>query len=309
MFSEARILFEELSDFPEWLSAVLVKELRQGLRTRFFQIGFMVLHLLLLCWSVAFLWEYIFDYHGGYPLESFFWVGTGCALTVFAARGFWAISGERRKNTFELLLLSGLTPWQIIAGKWSSLMAQSVLLLTSLVPYGVLRYYSGSFDLLRDVRVALTMLSFTALAIAIAVLLSQCSRLVLILIACSLFFGPGGMAAGILFLIFSVFSGTGTFIFLLIFFPAVFTFLTVNFAAVILGEDFHSCKKRMLATGVLLALAPVLCALFGEPFTSCLAAFGISVPGLALLVIYWLASASSKRTQMPNKSPLGIPKS
>jgi hypothetical protein len=129
-----------LRDFPDRLSPVLVKELRQGLRTRMFVIPFLVLHGLLVISSV--------DSRSG---TGIFWA---CLIIMLVAvlpmRNTAALSDERTSNTLDTLMLTRLTPWRIVWGKWSATFALTLLTAVSVLPYLLVRYLNGGSSFLQE---------------------------------------------------------------------------------------------------------------------------------------------------------------
>ena len=73
-----------------------------------------------------------------------FWVAVyGVVAGVMPLRLMESLRGESDGRNAELLLMGGLTRWQIVRGKW---MPQAVLTLLSLVsplPYMLVRYFFG----------------------------------------------------------------------------------------------------------------------------------------------------------------------
>lgn len=134
---------ESLADFPDRLSPMVVKELRQGLRTRMFGSVLLVLHVLLvlstLVSSVA------------RNVDETRWLIDGLSVLVLCMvmplRGFSALAEEIRANTLETLVLTRLSSARIVFGKWASLALQSLLVALSMMPYVVARYVYGGADL------------------------------------------------------------------------------------------------------------------------------------------------------------------
>ena len=127
-------------DFSDFFSPMLVKEVRQGLRS----IGFTVLFLVaqaLLCVSI------LMTLTVG-ESSSALWLSMFIFFTLIIAvcgvqplRGANAINGEVKDNTIDLLSITNLSSWKIVSGKWVSIMAQSMLFAISLLPYLILRYF------------------------------------------------------------------------------------------------------------------------------------------------------------------------
>ncbi len=145
--------FERINDFPDRLSPMLVKELRQGLRTQTFVILFLTLQgmlaiLLLITAPIA---------HYGAPGR----IGEVISIIIFCIyalgilvvqplRGISAVAGEIKQNTVDLMVLTRLSAWRIVSGKWLSIMSQSALISLAILPYLILRYFFGGMQLFAE---------------------------------------------------------------------------------------------------------------------------------------------------------------
>ena len=156
------------ADFADWLSPMLVKELRQGVRTRVFVLVFIFLQafmLLNLVLSLLIAATGISTSGGSF----FFWLVVGVpTLLIIPSSGLSAIGGEIRGNTLELIFLTRLTAFRIVVGKWFALFAQSLLLVCAVLPYLVLRYFIGGVNLTSELLLLAAMLAGSALLIAVA---------------------------------------------------------------------------------------------------------------------------------------------
>ncbi|MEM6883729.1 MAG: hypothetical protein AAF571_01765 [Verrucomicrobiota bacterium] len=164
-----------MNEFPDWLSPVLVKELRQGLRTK----GFVVTFLLLQCFFVVLMLFSVLQYSAGVSgnfnvstVSGFFWTLVAIyLLAITPGRAMGVIHSEVESGTLELLTLTRLTSWKIAEGKWISLVFQNVLVIISILPYGVLRYFFGGVNLMQDFAMLamLIVASFVITAVAIGI--------------------------------------------------------------------------------------------------------------------------------------------
>jgi ABC-type transport system involved in multi-copper enzyme maturation permease subunit len=122
-------------DFAEWLSPMLVKELRQGMRTRAFIGTFIIIQLVMMLnitvgiltasMKNAALDSEQFSLSG---VDAFFWMAVAVPLLLIVPMmGQASLSAEIKANTLELIFLTRLTAWRIVVGKWLALVAQSVL--------------------------------------------------------------------------------------------------------------------------------------------------------------------------------------
>ncbi len=162
-------------DFPDWIGPMLVKELRQGLKARAFEITFIALQLIL---------AIVVGYHAllyaregaGFSadgLHSMFWFIVGLqVLFITPLRALGGLTNERKANTLELIFMTGLSSWRIASGKWLSLFSQSVLFVLAVLPYGVLRYFFGGVNLTEDLIMLAGMLLSSAVLSAIALAIS-----------------------------------------------------------------------------------------------------------------------------------------
>lgn len=136
-----------LQDFSDRLSPMVVKELRQGLRTRVFAIVMMVLHGLLFITTLVGAAAKNPDAVGGF-------IGgiTNLILCVILPlRGFSALAEEIKSGTLDMLSLTRLSAGRIVLGKWAAIVSQSLLVAFSILPYVVGRYVYGGADLFSEI--------------------------------------------------------------------------------------------------------------------------------------------------------------
>jgi len=126
--SALAFLFPAGKSVDDWLSPILVKELRQGMRARVFVISYLLLQVFL---SVLVLANAAAqgDSRALEDESHYFWVIVGFALLVLMPlRGLVSVSQEVKNRTMETIMLTRLTAWRVVFGKWSALFAQSLLL-------------------------------------------------------------------------------------------------------------------------------------------------------------------------------------
>ena len=154
-----------MNDFPAGFSPMLVKELRQGMRTNLFTVAFILLQTVMILSLLAGLSD-----PGSSEVDGFFWFFIVVILLVVQPlRGFNALSAEYQLNTMDLIQLTKLNGWRITLGKWTALNAQTLLFLTGVLPYLVMRYFLGNVNFVIDLA-ALGMLGLgSALASAITI--------------------------------------------------------------------------------------------------------------------------------------------
>ncbi len=141
-----------ISDFPDRLSPVFVRDLRQGLRANAFVWIFIILQVLALVATLVelALLQIIGNAASG-PLSSgtFFVVLWGTFCVVLPLSLFGSLQNELGQGrNIELLLAASLTRWQLVRGKLLVASCLSGLLLGSLLPYFLIRYFMGSLELI-----------------------------------------------------------------------------------------------------------------------------------------------------------------
>jgi hypothetical protein len=187
----------ECNDFPAWVPAVLVKELRQGLHTR----GFFAIVILFHAVMVVAMTTTVIALPGATPAaraaaadtsNTFFWTLLAVMLLlVLPARALVGLRAEVDSRTLDLLVLTHLSAWRIVLGKWASLVAQGFLLLVSMLPYGFVRYFAGSVDLADDAFRCVLLLSGCGLLTAAALWCSGLPRMAAIPIVILIGYGTG----------------------------------------------------------------------------------------------------------------------
>jgi hypothetical protein len=135
-----------LRDFSDHLSPMVVKEMRQGLRTRFFTAALILFHLVLGCLMLS----YLFDMNQRDTKEVFWLVIIVTLLGVLPSRAFNALNAEVKDGTLDMLMLTGITSFRIVWGKWVSLYSQTLLVASSLLPYMIVRYQFGGVEIARE---------------------------------------------------------------------------------------------------------------------------------------------------------------
>lgn len=138
------------SDFPDWLNPIFVRDLRQGLRSSFFIWAFVLLQGVAILaafteWAMA---QFFGGSGGGPVLAGASSVMTNLIFAFFLPLSlFHSLQPELgRGRNAELLLTSRLSRWQIVRGKLLVATTLSALLLVSLLPYFLIRYFLGGIE-------------------------------------------------------------------------------------------------------------------------------------------------------------------
>lgn len=233
-----------LRDYPDALPPLLVKELRQGLRGRLFVIPFCILHGVLALGSLD----------RSLPAAQLFWLGLGAMLILLLpSRNLSALGEERDANTLDTLLLTGLTPWRIVWGKWASAAALILLTALSAVPYVVMRWVHGGQPLRTEgamLVVAVVLgLSLTAVLTALSVLRSPLLRNAAAVFIAGVAYiktfapyaGGGGARSGTALLVFALWAG-------------VFALVSAAQSLPSTGNDRLKAVRRAVSLGAVLLL-------------------------------------------------------
>lgn len=196
-----------LTDFPDRLSPMVVKELRQGMRTRMFGIVMLVLHLLLVLFTLM-------SGGAGNAAEINGWFDGLITLVVgiiLPLRGFSAVADEIKAGTLDMLALSRLSAGRIVFGKWASIVSQSLLITLSILPYVVARYVFGGLDLFTEMLMLAAKWLGGAVLTAVVIALSTQKQFWLraVVIALPLLIGGCGIMSMFVFARFGGASGMG----------------------------------------------------------------------------------------------------
>lgn len=261
------------SDFGDWLSPMLVKELRQGMRSRIFVAAFYVTQVLMILSTIFSLLAASEPESAPGNMVSFlnwlFWLMIGVPLLFFMPLlGFGALHSEMKARTLELVFLTRLSAWRIVFGKWAALMAETLLLVCSILPYVILRYFLGGVDILEDLQGLFFLLIGSALLTATTLAMSPYeSKLLRALFVLGLIFvfqsSIGVLLAWIAFSASGASSGSvirlwQVYLILLAFVPA-YLLLALEIAASRIAPpaENHAVRKRLIGV-YLLVIVPLL---------------------------------------------------
>jgi len=247
--SALAFLFPAGKSADDWLSPILVKELRQGMRARVFVISYLLLQVFL---SVLVLANAAAqgDSRALEDESHYFWVIVGFALLILMPlRGLVAISQEVRNRTMETIMLTRMTAWRVVFGKWSALFAQSLLLVSAVLPYVVLRYFIGGDDIVADFVWIIVFLWASGLLIAASIAISGLTNVVIRIILLIAMVGIISTAASALstpgFSFGSPWLAAGWMAIYGFFVPALLFELTASGLAP--ASENHAIRRRVLA--------------------------------------------------------------
>jgi ABC-type transport system involved in multi-copper enzyme maturation permease subunit len=166
-------------DFPDSLSPMLVKELRQGLRTKAFIGVFLTLQIVLGIILLGAGTASTSD-HAGSTISNIIFIFFSIAVIIIQPmRGMGALSSEIKGNTIDMMVLTRLSAWRIVVGKWSAIVSQSALILVTIIPYLILRYFFGGMNLVGEVVLLLLIFFTSASLTAVTVGLSASPSVIL----------------------------------------------------------------------------------------------------------------------------------
>lgn len=164
---------EKLNDFSDRLPPMLVKELRQGLRAKTFVGVFLGLQLFL---GIVMLFATTasgLDGAGEVVSRIIFLFFSLAVLVVQPLRAINALHAEIKSTTLDMMVLTRLNARRIVAGKWASIVGQTLLLFVSIVPYLILRYFFGGMNLFTELLALGSIFLFSACLTAFNVGLSS----------------------------------------------------------------------------------------------------------------------------------------
>lgn len=179
--------------FSERLNPIIVKEVRQGLRTRSFWVFFSL--QLFVCLVIALIAFAVAGDGLGNEGVGFFVAFFLCLAVVqffvLPYSAYRSMAREREEETWVLLTLTGIGPRRVLRGKLGSYAVQGLLYSSAAGPFVLFSYYLNGIDL-PTVLVALTLgfawhLLLVSLAVSLATLAD--SRIVRGLLHIVLIFG------------------------------------------------------------------------------------------------------------------------
>lgn len=164
----------EQNDLPERFGPMTVKELRQSLRRTSFVYPFICIHIFA---TIAIYAEFQLNIGAGSGVPAvlawdpdkvgpFWWVAMSVCGLLMPLAGFFLMPQEIEEGNHELLLLTALNRWQVVAGKFLMLWGLSALTFTSLLPYVIIRYFIGGIEWGSELAAAGTVLAAAAVVAA-----------------------------------------------------------------------------------------------------------------------------------------------
>jgi len=176
---------------PDSINPIIVKEVRQGNRSKAFLLNFMLAQAAMVFFVIGTLSNASQGSMGQVrSMNAIFWSILGFFLLVgVPLSGINAINQERAEARLDLLHLTRLSAMGIVRGKWLALVAQSLLITSSIVPYVVVRYYFGSVNFFDDLQVIAVLLGISIFVTGLSVSLSSIKSLIFRLLIVGLCLG------------------------------------------------------------------------------------------------------------------------
>ncbi|MGJ8656275.1 MAG: hypothetical protein ACSHX6_07480 [Akkermansiaceae bacterium] len=187
-------IIQKTSDFSDRLSPMLVKELRQGLKGITFMILFIAIQVILGVLIMGHSFSSSYN-NTGRDISTSVFICIGLATCVLQPlRAISAIGSEVKENTIDLMVITRLSAWRIVFGKWISLVSQSALIIAAVTPYLILRYFFGGMQLFAELMILFTIFLASAGITAVFVGLSSLPSMILrglIGLGCAFFISAG----------------------------------------------------------------------------------------------------------------------
>lgn len=162
-----------LDRVSERLNPILVKEARQSLKSRQFGITFSLVLAFGWLWSlvctVGFL-DFFAESMALHVLWGYYVILTIPLVVVVPFMSFRSLAAEREDGTYELVSITTLSPYQVVAGKLGSAVLQMLVYFSALAPCIGFTYLLGEIDIL-TIGFTLYYLFLTSAALCVVALL------------------------------------------------------------------------------------------------------------------------------------------
>jgi hypothetical protein len=164
----------------DWLNPILVKETRQAIKSFQFTVTFVL--LLIGCWlvtigGVATIGPGIkYAAEGGRLMLWYYAILAFPLAVVVPYAAFRSLAAEREDNTYDLLSITTLRPWQIVSGKLGSAIVQMGVYFSAITPCLAFTYLLRGIDL-PTIAVLLACLFFWSLGLSmVGILLATSTK-------------------------------------------------------------------------------------------------------------------------------------
>ena len=288
------------------INPVFVKEIRQAVRGRTFRSSFILALVIAAVVSTAVLSNINVDdpsalaQSGANCFFALHLVYLFCTLVVVPVQAHRAMASERDERTFDALLISGLSPAQIILGKWLGAGTTMAIFLVAMLPFFATAATLYGLDLL--VALMLTLLaSAVGMTLSLVGILAAClgktkamgSMLMMVFLGGCGFamMGLGGFASQATFIDMG-FGSTGEFLTAMMLLVASSGFALFWLHGVAVATISHPEENGMLrvrwaslSIAIFMGIAPLVLATI-MPFSPGRALFPLLSSGVAFLAFF-----------------------
>jgi hypothetical protein len=144
------------SDWPDWMNPILVKELRQSLRSRWFEMIF-----LWLCGSLTLITAFGTTIDARTGTTSVFWIAVVATFhLLLPLRSALSASDDQQRGNVELIRVIGISAETLANQRFTALFFHTLILASLVLPHVTLRYFMGGIDLIDELQY-LALLTFT----------------------------------------------------------------------------------------------------------------------------------------------------
>lgn len=165
----------------ELLNPILVKEVRQSLKSRQFEVSFGLTLLAAVCWTLLFMSvsvPRIFYVPGGGTelLRGYAFILLVPLIVIIPFSAFRSLTSEVEESTFELLSITSLSAKQIVTGKMATAALQILLYVSALTPYIVMTYMLRGVSLVSiGILLGLTIV-YSVMLVSLALMVATVAR-------------------------------------------------------------------------------------------------------------------------------------
>jgi|694.fasta_scaffold00133_41 hypothetical protein len=169
-----------MAKWSDRISPILVRETRQQLKSRQFVITFWAVLVFILIWTIYGIAENMpaiyYESTGPFMMAGYFvlFLLPTCISVPLAA--YQSMAAEMDEGTGDVLAISTLTPWQIVAGKLLAAMLQTFLYLATLTPCIVLTYLLRGLSIETIFVILFTTIILSAATSAVGIFLASTNR-------------------------------------------------------------------------------------------------------------------------------------
>lgn len=130
------------------MNPILVKELRQSLRSRWFEIIF-----LWLCASLTLITAIGSAIDAPTGTTVLFWIAIATTFhLLLPLRTIISASEDHQLGNIELIRITGISAEKLVSQRITALFANTLVLASIVLPFVVLRYFIGGIDLLNELQ-------------------------------------------------------------------------------------------------------------------------------------------------------------